>query len=66
MKKTYTILIEETVTDLFSVEADSKEQAIQEAVEKYHRAEFVLAPGHLEKTRLRIVSPDGDPNWEDL
>ena len=43
MKK-FTIVIEETLADRFEVEAETEEEALEIAIEKYENAEFVLQP----------------------
>lgn len=56
MKK-YTIAIEETVVDEFEVEANDAETAVCIAKEKYHKGEFVLAPGEVHSKQIAIISP---------
>lgn len=43
MKK-FTIVIEETLADRFEVEAETEEEALEIAIEKYENAEFILQP----------------------
>lgn len=61
----YCISIEETVVGNFEVEANSKEEALEIAKEKYDNCEFVNEPGDL--VEKRIVVRDNDENfyeWE--
>lgn len=41
-KNIYTITIEETVSDVFYLEANSLEEAIEKAIAKYNNGVFVL------------------------
>ena len=43
MKK-FTIVIEETLADRFEVEAETEEEALEIAIQKYKNAEFILQP----------------------
>lgn len=53
----YTITIEETVTQDFKVEAESPEEALQIASQKYSDGEFVLEPGDVTEKKMAITSP---------
>ena len=53
MKK-FCIVIEETISEEFEVEAETKEDAIKNAIEKYKSGEFVLSPGNLESKKISI------------
>ncbi len=53
----YTICIQETVSDLFEVEASSQEEALEIAEEKYDKGEFVLEPGNLDDKQMCIFAP---------
>ena len=66
MKK-YVICIEETVSDEFEIFAESKEDAIEIAIEKYKNAEFVLEPGVLCFKQMAIVSPNEcTTDWQEF
>lgn len=61
----YCISIEEIVVGNFEVEANSKEEALAIAKNKYDNCEFVNEPGDL--VEKRIVVRDNDENfceWE--
>ena len=45
--KTFKIHIEETISDTFTVEAETIEEAMEIAESNYYDGEFVLAPGDL-------------------
>lgn len=56
----YTVTIEETVSQGFEVEAESAEEAMKIAEEKYHNGEFVLEPGELVAKQMAITSPESE------
>ncbi len=56
MKK-YIIAIEETIVEEFEVEANSSEDALVIAEEKYKSGEFVLTPGEVQHRQMAIISP---------
>lgn len=43
----FKILIEETISDTFCINANNKQEAILMAQEKHRQGEFILAPGNL-------------------
>lgn len=59
MKK-FVVTIEETVSQGFEVEAETAENAMQIAKEKYRNGEFVLEPGELTCKQMAITSPEGE------
>ena len=59
MKKFF-VVIEETVLEKFEIEAESKEDAISKAIEKYDSCEFVLCPGDIEGRKIAIVNDDSE------
>lgn len=52
--KTYTITIEETVSDSFEVVAEDEGKALEIAKDKYKSGEFVLEPGNLQSKRIAV------------
>ena len=56
----YRIAIEETVSEEFEVEAESKDDAIKKAIEKYRTGEFILEPGKLQYKQISIVDDEND------
>lgn len=65
MKK-YTITIEETVSDIFYLEANSLEEAKELAIENYNNSVFVLEPGNLIETNLLVENDDESSGWFEL
>lgn len=65
MKK-YVIVIEETVSEDFEVTAESEQEALEIAEQKYNSGEFVLEPGFLQETKFGIVDEDENQiKWVD-
>ena len=64
----YKVTIEETVCDEFDVEADSKKEAFDIAIEKYRNCEFVLEPGELKSKRMLIHNKSSNKrsNWKEF
>ena len=54
----YCISIEETVVGDFEVEANSKEEALAIAKNKYDNCEFVNEPGDLVEKRIAVKTYD--------
>lgn len=54
----YKVCIEETVSEEFEVEAETPEQALEIADEKYNNCEFVLEPGELIGKKMCVTSPE--------
>lgn len=54
----YLVVIEETNTKEFKVEASSPENAQKLAVEKYYNGEFVLDPGECQFRRMSVSAPN--------
>ena len=59
MKKFF-IVIEETISEEFEIEAESKEDAIKKAIEKYKSCEFILCHGNIENKKLAVTEYDED------
>lgn len=57
------MIIEETVSDKFEVEAETETEAIDVAIRKYKVGDFVLEPGELQGKRVAIVKSDTDYDW---
>ena len=53
MKK-YTITIEETVSEVFYLEANSLEEDKELAIENYNNSVFLLEPGNLIETNILV------------
>ena len=63
----YYISIKETVVGNFEVDANSKEEALEIAKEKYDNCEFVNEPGDLVEKSI-AVGTDGEDfsEWEEF
>lgn len=65
MKK-YTITIEETVSDIFYLEANSLEEAKEKAIANYNNSVFVLEPGNLIETNVLVENDKENSGWFEL
>lgn len=59
----YKVIIEETLSEEFEVEAKTKEEAIDIAEKKYRNGEIVLEPGNL--TAAQMVALLGNENLQE-
>lgn len=59
-KKSFEIIIEETISEKFIVYANDADSAIEIANSKYDSGEFVLAPGNLIKKQMTITSVENE------
>ena len=59
----FKVIIEETVSDIFEVDAVSTEEAINIAIEKYRAGIFVLEPGNLVTKQLSIINSTEETEW---
>lgn len=68
MKKKYNVIIEEIVSQNFEVEAESLEDALMIASNKYHTGIFVLEPGELESVTAMAEDEETkeETNWIDI
>ena len=58
MKK-FKVVIEETLSEEFSIEAETPEVAQEAAIQQYLSGEIVLEPGNVEETKIQIIDDDG-------
>ena len=56
-KQKYVVTIEEVVAESFDIEAESMEQAIEIAHDKYRNCEIVLEPGYLMSKQMKCDYP---------
>ncbi len=54
MKKKYNVTIEETVSEIFEIEAENEQQAKEIAVNNYKSGELVLALGELTFKQIQV------------
>lgn len=54
----FEILIEETISDTFCINANNKQEAILMAQKKYRQGEFILAPGNLLDVKITPFPKD--------
>lgn len=64
MKK-FKVIIEETISQEFEVEAEDFENAEEIAIEKYDNGEFVLEPGEVSYKQMSVCDEDTQEqtNW---
>ena len=58
--KEYTVNIEETINQEFTVTAETANQAIDIAIKKYKNCEFVLDDPSLTYKMIAVVDPDNE------
>ena len=56
--KTYRVIIEETISEEFELEAESEKEAISKAMDAYKSGEFILEPGNFEYAQLKVIDED--------
>lgn len=54
----YTIIIEETVSEAFTLEAEGKKEALEEARRLYRHGKWVLEPGNLVEVRFQVLEEE--------
>lgn len=63
----YFVNIEEIVNGIFEVEANSSEEALDIARQKYNDSEFVNEPGDLTCVRASVATKYGEfKDWEEF
>lgn len=60
--KTYRVIIEETLSDEFEIEADSEEDAIDKAINEYNEGNFVVGT-NVTFRQIAIVTDDDIKEW---
>ena len=53
--KSFNVTIEELVSEEFTVEAETQEEAIEKAISLYNQGDIVLCPGNLEMKRVGLT-----------
>lgn len=54
----YTIIIEETVSEAFTLEAEGEKEALEEARRLYRQGAWVLEPGNLVEVRFQVLEEE--------
>ena len=54
----FEILIEETISDTFYVDAEIREKALSMARQQYQHGDFILSPGHLLDVKFIPLASD--------
>lgn len=54
----YTIIIEETVSEAFTLEAEGEKEAMEEARRLYRQGKWVLEPGNLVEVRFQALEEE--------
>ena len=63
----YTITIEETNAKDFGIEAESAEEALEMAEQKYRSGEFALDPGECQFRQIAITTPSSESTeWREF
>ena len=57
MKK-YRVVIEETISETFEIEASSKEDAVSKAIQEYNAGNFVVYSNDVEHKQISIADDD--------
>ena len=52
--ETFNITIEELLSQEFTIEAGTREQAVEKAIKVYKQGKLVLEPGNLEMRRIAL------------
>lgn len=64
MKK-YTIVIEETLTGAFEIEANNATEALNVAETRYRNGEISLCPGEVHAKQMAVIDPQSDnTEWQ--
>jgi hypothetical protein len=58
------ITIEETISDIFEIEADSVDEAMESAKQKYKSGEFVLEPGRVTSRMIQGMDENSEEGTE--
>ena len=56
----YRVIIEETVSEAFDIEATSEEDAISGAIQEYDAGNFVVGSDNVECRRISVVGENGE------
>lgn len=60
----YRVVIEETISEEFEMEAISEEDAVSKAIQEYKKGNFVVYSDNVECRQISIIGKDGEPkDW---
>ena len=60
----YEVVVEEVVSGVFEIDANTAKEAISKAINMYKSDEIILSPGNLEHKQLAIIKPNNEElNW---
>lgn len=59
MKK-YRVVIEETISETFEIEATSEEKAVSMSIQEYNAGNFVVSSDNVECRQISVVDENGD------
>lgn len=60
----YRVVIEETISEEFEIEANSEEEAVSKAIQEYKSGNFVIGSDNVEHRQISVVDKDGElTNW---
>lgn len=54
----YTIIIEETISEELTLEAENEKEALEEARRLYRQGAWVLEPGNLVEVRFQVLEEE--------
>ena len=56
----YHVVIEETISETFEIEASSEDDAISGAIQEYNVGNFVVYSDNVEHRQISIIGDDGE------
>ena len=56
----YRVVIEETVSEEFEIEANSEEDAVSKAIQEYEAGNFVVSSDNVGGRQISVVDKDGE------
>ncbi|MDO5568960.1 MAG: DpnD/PcfM family protein [bacterium] len=63
----YKIIIEETISQEFEVEANSLEEAQSKAIDEYNNGNIVLEPGELQSKQIKVIDENNkELEWKEF
>lgn len=58
--RTYSVIIEETISEEFEIEANSEEDAVSKAIQEYNKGNFVVGSENVEHRQIAVIGDDGE------